>query len=117
MPLKMKGCTMTIQPGDFWVAEIPFTDGRGSKKRPVLVLWLDGFDVVAAAVTSAAARTSRDVPLADWQASGLRAASTVRLSRLDCLEQSLFIARIGNISTNDGQAVKQVWTTYVQPEF
>jgi mRNA interferase MazF len=32
---------MTILPGEFWIAEIPFTGGVGSKKRPVLVLWLD----------------------------------------------------------------------------
>lgn len=78
---------MTIQPGDFWVAEIPFTDGSASKKRPVLVLWLDGQDVVVAAVTSTGPRTPTDVSLVDWRASGLRVPSTVRLSRLDCLEQ------------------------------
>ena len=63
---------MTIQPGEFWVAEIRFTDGLGSKKRPVLVLWLDGSDAVIAAVTSAAARSTTDVPLADWRADGSR---------------------------------------------
>lgn len=68
---KMKGCTMTFQPGEFWGAEIRFTDGLGSKKRPVLVLGLDGSDAVIAAVTSAAARSCTDVPLADWRASGL----------------------------------------------
>ena len=108
---------MTIQPGEFWVAEIPFTDGLGSKKRPALVLWLDGSDAVIAAVTSAAARSSTDVSLADWRASGLRSPSTVRLSRLDCLEQALLIGRIGTISPNDGQAIKQVWASYVQPRF
>lgn len=39
---------MTIEPGDFWVANIPFTSGAGFKKRPVLLLWLDGDDAVAA---------------------------------------------------------------------
>ena len=39
---------MTIRPSDFWVAEIPFTDGSASKKRPALVLWLDGQDTVVA---------------------------------------------------------------------
>ncbi len=80
---------ITIHPGEFWVADILFTDRSASKKRPVLVLWLDGADVVAAAVTSALPRTPMDVPLVDWRASGLRIASTVRLARLDCLEQSL----------------------------
>jgi hypothetical protein len=45
---------MTIRPGDFWVADILFTDQRASKKRPVLVLWLDAADVVVAAVNAAA---------------------------------------------------------------
>jgi mRNA interferase MazF len=39
---------MPIQPGELWVADIPFASGSGSKKRPVLVLWLDGLDAVAA---------------------------------------------------------------------
>ena len=108
---------MTIRPGEFWVADIPFTDGSGSKKRPVLVLWFDGSDVVAAAVTSAAPRSPTDIVLADWKAAGLRLASTVRLSRLDCLEQSLLIGRIGTISRNDAQSVNQIWSSYIKPQF
>src|SRR5579883_1130918 len=60
---KTKAYTMPIQPGEFWVADIPFTSGSGSKKRPLLVLWLDGLDAVVAAVTSAAPRSPTDVPL------------------------------------------------------
>jgi mRNA interferase MazF len=108
---------MPIQPGEFWVADIPFTDGTASKRRPVLVLWLDGTDLVAAAVTSAAPRTLTDIALADWKTTGLRVASTVRLSLLDCLEQSLLIGRIGMISARDAQAVKQVWASQVKPQF
>lgn len=107
----------TIRPGEFWVAEIPFTSGAASKRRPGLVLWLEGVDAVVAAVTSASPRSDRDVPLADWQASGLRLASTVRLSRLDCLENSLLFARIGSISASDGEAVKQAWSRYICPQF
>ena len=108
---------MTIQPGDFWIADIRFTDGSASKKRPILVLWLDGQDVVAAAVTSAAPRTATDVSLNDWRASGLRVASTVRLSRLDCLEKSLLLFRLGCVSQTDAQHLKDVCTMYVKPQF
>ena len=52
---------MTPQAGDFWLADIPFTDGSASNVRPVLVLWLDGQDAVVAAVTSAAPRSPSDV--------------------------------------------------------
>ena len=76
---------MTILPGKFWIAEIPFTGGVGSKKRPVLMLWLDEQDVMVAAVTSARPRSPMDVELEDWAGSGLRVASMVWLLRLNCL--------------------------------
>src|SRR5262249_40944305 len=117
MRLKTKGCTMPIQPGEFWLADIPYTDQSASKKRPVLVLWVDGQDVVVAAVTSATPRSPTDVPLADWQGAGLRIASTVRLSRLDCLEQILLLRRLGSVSTVDAQTIKAVWAAQVRPQF
>jgi mRNA interferase MazF len=49
-----------INPGELWVADIPFTNGASSKKRPVLVLWLDGQDAMVAVVTSAQPRTPMD---------------------------------------------------------
>jgi mRNA interferase MazF len=108
---------MTITPGDFWVAEIFFTDGSASKKRPVLILWLDAQDVIIAAVTSASPRSITDVSLQDWKKSGLRAASVVRLARLDCLEKSLLIARIGSISELDAQQLKNIWNANIKPQF
>ena len=108
---------MTIQSGDFWIAEIPFTNGLSSKRRPVLILWLDGNDVVVAVVTSATPRTKTDVLLKDWTESGLRVASTVRLSRLDCLEKSLLLAKIGHVSRNDAQRLKKVWNYYIKLQF
>lgn len=108
---------MTIYPGDFWVAEIPFTDGSASKKRPVLVLWLDGQDAVVAAVTSVAPRAPTDVSLIDWLASGLRVPSTVRLSRLDCLEQFLLLFRLGHVSPADAQRLKDIWAVHIKPQF
>lgn len=108
---------MTIQPGDLWVANILYTDQSAAKKRPVLILWLDSQDVVVAAVTSAAPRSPTDLLLHHWQSSGLRVASTVRLSRLDCLEQSLLITKLGRITTADAQSLHQVWAMYIKPQF
>ena len=105
-----------ISAGEFWLADIPFTDQSASKKRPVLILWIDAQDVVVAAVTSAATRSPTDVPLSDWKASGLRTGSTVRLSRLDCLEQSLLLRRLGAISVGDAQRIKDAWTQFVGPQ-
>jgi mRNA interferase MazF len=108
---------MTIQPGEFWIADIPFTNGLSSKKRPVLVLWTDGNDAIVALVTSALPRTETDSIINDWQSSGLRVASTVRLSRLDCLEQSLLLGKLGTISQSDAEQVKEIWQLYIKPQF
>ena len=108
---------MTSSPGEIWLADIPFTDGIASKIRPVLVLWLDAADVVVAAVTSAPPRSSTDVILADWQSTGLRVPSTLRLSRLDCLEQLLLRRKLGSLSADDARRVKEVWASRVQLRF
>jgi mRNA interferase MazF len=108
---------MTPSPGEIWLADIPFTDGSASKIRPVLVLWLDAGDAVVAAVTSAATRSPSDVFLHDWQSEGLRVASTVRLSRLDCLEQNLLRRRLGALSSGDAQRIKQIWANQIQLRF
>ena len=108
---------MTIQSGEFWVANILFTNGIDSKKRPVLILWLDGNDAIVAVVTSAKPRSKTDVLLKDWASSGLKVASTVRLSRLDCLEKSLFLNRIGTISNEDAQRIKSICNREIKLEF
>lgn len=90
-----------MQAGEIWLANIPFTHGAGAKIRPILILWLDGADAVVAVVTSATPRTPTDVFLADWKVAGLRVPSTVRLSRLDCLEQSLLFRKLGAICAAD----------------
>jgi mRNA interferase MazF len=108
---------MTIRPGEFWLADILFTDRSASKKRPVLVLWLEDQDAVVATVTSARPRTVTDIVLNDWSKSGLRFVSTVRLSRLDCLEQSLLLVRMGQVSATDAQRLKTAWAKHIKPQF
>lgn len=108
---------MIISAGEFWLADIPFTNGKASKKRPVLVLWLDGFDVVVAAVTSAPPRTQTDVAWQDWEQSGWRVPSTVRLSRLDCLEQRLLIVQMGKVMAYDAARIKATWQENITLQF
>jgi len=108
---------MTIQPGDLWRANIPFTDQTGFKIRPVLILWIDSQDVVIASITSSAPRTPSDVLLRDWQDAGLRVPSTVRLSRLLCLKHSLLRSKLGNISQVDAHHLKDIWAKHVKPQF
>ena len=93
---------MTPSPGEIWLADIPFTDGSASKIRPV---------------TSTPPRSATDVILVDWELEGLRVTSTVRLSRLDCMEQILLRRKLGSLSSNDAQRLKEVWTSRIQLRF
>ncbi len=107
----------TIRGGELWIAEILYTNGSDAKKRPVLVLWVDGQDAVVAVVTSASPRTVTDVFLNQWAPSGLRVPSTVRLSRLDCLEISLFRKKVGQLSELDAVELKKVWQESISLQF
>jgi mRNA interferase MazF len=104
-------------PGEIWLANIPFTNGRASKIRPVLVLWLDAADCVVSAVTSALPRSASDVSFVDWQSAGLRVPSTARLSRLDCLDQNLLVKKLGKVTPPDALQFKTVWKQQIQLNF
>jgi mRNA interferase MazF len=108
---------MNPQPGEIWLANIPFTNGLASKIRPILALWLDAADIVVAAVTSAQPRSAADVALLDWISAGLRVPSTVRLSRLDCLEQSLLQRKLGVVSAGDALRIHQTWLEQIKLQF
>jgi hypothetical protein len=41
---------MTAKAGELWVAEITFTDSSASKKRPVLIFWVDRAQQVIAQI-------------------------------------------------------------------
>ena len=43
--------------------------------------------------------------------------ASVRLARLDCLEQSLLLFPVGHISPADAQRVKDTWDKLVKPQF
>jgi mRNA interferase MazF len=105
------------RPGELWLAAIPYTSGAASKLRPVLILWEDAVDVVVSTVTTAPPRSATDVSLKDWQSEGLRAPSTVRLLRLDCLERLVLRRQLGRLTLADAQRLQAIWADKVQLRF
>jgi mRNA interferase MazF len=106
-----------VRPGELWLAAIPYTSGVAAKLRPGLILWEAAADVVVAAITTAAPRSPTDVAPQDWQTEGLRAPSTVRLLRLDCLERSTLRRRLGVLSPPDAQRILAAWADKVKLRF
>ena len=102
------------RPGELWIADMPFAQGGGSKRRPVLILWNDLADSVVAIVTTAQPRTMTDVAWNDWAEVGLKKASTIRLMRLGAVEGPRLLARVGTVTRRDAERLNEVWAEHLQ---
>ena len=96
--------------GDVLLAWLVFTDGQGSKRRPVLVVQDFGDDdLLVVPVTSQDARVATDVVLARWQSAGLRLPSTVRAGKLATIEKSRVARKLGALPPDELVSVRKAW--------
>lgn len=99
---------MRVRRGDIVLVDYPFSDGKGSKVRPALVVQTDQLnhridDTILAAISRSTHRASAtqlliDLATDDGQATGLRQNSMVQCENLLTYDQSLIIASIGRLS-------------------
>lgn len=54
-----------------------------------------------------------DVNINDWQAAGLLKPSVARLDRIVTAEKSVFIRRLGILSTRDMDAIRKIWNAHM----
>jgi len=87
--------------GEVVAVEFPFTDMRGRKRRPGVVLASDTNDVLLARLTTHDPRDPFDVRLEDWAAIGLPKPSIVRLLKLVSIDARLVHHSIGILSQAD----------------
>jgi len=100
---------MSFSPGDVLPVPVVFSDGSGHKNRRVVIVFDSGdADLLVGPVTSQAARSSRDVAVANWQRAGLRLPSFVRLEKLATVEKSTVDRKMGNLAPDDWEKVKTV---------
>jgi mRNA interferase MazF len=92
--------------GDIVIVEYPFSDGVREKLRPGVVIsaQADG-DLLLARITSKTPNTFTDILLADWKASSLIAASTVRLEKLSNILAKRVGEKIGKLSGHDRRQI------------
>lgn len=97
----------------------PYSDDTGSKRRPVCVLSVEGFnatgDSVVAMITSNRLRLERpafgDVLLEDWAEEGLLVPSVLRAGRLWERTLDLLSEPRGRLTTRDLKAVEVAMRT------
>jgi mRNA interferase MazF len=96
--------------GDVLIINFPFTDGQGSKRRPVMVLKdTNDTDILIAKITSQLYNTEFDIRLADWKQAGLISPSVVRIHEIQTLHTSLIFGHIGRLTSADLRAVSHAF--------
>ena len=95
--------------GDIFLCQFPFTSGAPGKIRPALLLFDLEDDAIICRVTSILHDDPLDVRLDDWASAGLVKPSVARLDRLVTAEKSIFLRRLGVLSSTDRDAVRITW--------
>ena len=95
--------------GEIFICQFPFTSGAVSKIRPALVLFDLRHDAIICRVTSVLRSEPLDVTLTDWRAAGLLKPSVARLDRIVTAEKTVFVRRLGVLSSSDLDAVRNTW--------
>ncbi len=93
--------------GDVVLLKFPFTDGKSYKRRPALIIndYDDG-DMIVCRITSQIYETPNDVNINDWEKSGLRLPSVIRVHKLATLEKDLVEVKMGQIDNSTKEKVR-----------
>jgi mRNA interferase MazF len=94
--------------GDIVLLRFPFTDGLSFKRRPALIIndTNDG-DVVVCRITSQIYKTKFDVKVDNWEKSGLKLPSVIRIHKLATLKTEMVEIIIGKIDDSIKEKVEQ----------
>lgn len=100
--------------GDILIINFPFSDGQGSKRRPVMVVKdTNDEDLLIAKITSQSYNTSY-VKILDWKQAGLLSPSVIRIHKIQTLHSSLIFGHIGRLTLSDLKSVKQTLMNLVR---
>lgn len=97
---------------DIALVDFGFSEGTGSKKRPVLIISSDNYhrnrkEVIAAAITSNIGRILfADTRMADWKDAGLLYPSLVT-GVIRTIKENMVIRKLGSISQKDFLMVQE----------
>lgn len=100
---------MTFEPFDIVVVPFPFTDRRGEKRRPALVVSSSRFNrthrqSILAMITTSSSEWPSDVVIERWREAGLNVACKVRF-KLFTLDDDRIVRRLGALAPRDREMV------------
>jgi len=89
-----------MEKGDILLIPFPFTDLKGNKNRPALVLINSEFDVTLAFIsTQVKWKEESDILLKPNKNNGLKKESLLRLSKIATIDKDLALGRIGRMDS------------------
>lgn len=95
-----------MEKGDILLIPFPFTDLKGNKNRPALVLINSELDITLAFIsTQLKWKEETDILLKPTKNNGLKKESLLRLSKLATIDKDLVLGKIGRMDAPD---LKQV---------
>jgi mRNA interferase MazF len=95
--------------GDIVLLKFPFTDGKSFKRRPALIIndYDDG-DIIVCRITSQIYETTYDVNINNWEKSGLRLPSVIRVHKLATLEKDMVELKLGQIDNSTKKEIRTI---------
>ncbi len=93
--------------GSIVLLKFPFSDAVNIKRRPALIIndCNDG-DIIVCRITSQIYRTANDIYVDNWDKSGLKLPSVIRVHKLATLEKGMVEMVLGEIDTETKNKVK-----------
>ncbi len=102
----------TYEFGEVVLVDFPQSGTATRKRRPALVvLDIGDADVVLAPITTRRWSGRGDYEVGEWLAGGLLRASWVRLAKIACLEKRDISRRLGRLTDDDRDQLRQRWRT------
>lgn len=97
-----------MKKGDIILLSFPFTDLKGKKIRPALVLVVSDLDVIVAFITTQFKwQNSCDILLEPNESNGLKKTSLLRLSKITTIDKDLILGKLGELDSLDMQTTNK----------
>ena len=88
-----------MKKGSIVLIPFPFTDLKGSKIRPAVVLSRNELDVTICFITSELKwKTEYDVPIFPSETNGLKVSSLIRTHKIATIDSTLIFGELGELS-------------------
>ena len=95
-----------MKKGDIILLSFPFTDLKGTKIRPALILVVSDLDVVVAFITTQFKwKNPYDILLEPNESNGLKKTSLLRLSKITTMDKDLILGKLGELDSLDMQNI------------